>query len=51
MPTSLFRSVFRKLIAIKGDNLDWPHFERWCDEHGSRPLLEEIRAELRRKSF
>jgi hypothetical protein len=38
----------KTVIAIKGDSLDWPYIERWCDEHGSRPLLEQIRAELRR---
>jgi hypothetical protein len=34
------------VIAIQRDALDWPYIERWCDEHGSRPLLEKIRAEL-----
>jgi hypothetical protein len=36
------------VIAIKGDKLDWPYIERWCDAHGSRLLLENIRNELRR---
>jgi hypothetical protein len=38
----------RNVIASQGTLLDWPYIERWCDEHGSRPLLEKIRAELRR---
>jgi hypothetical protein len=38
----------RMVIATKGDALDWPYIEKWCDIHGSRPLLERIRDELRR---
>jgi uncharacterized protein YprB with RNaseH-like and TPR domain len=38
----------QNVISVQGDALDWPYIERWCDEHGSRPLLEKIRAELRR---
>jgi len=37
----------RNLIAVQGDALDWPYIESWCDRHGSRPLLERIRGELR----
>ena len=36
------------VISVQGDALDWPYIESWCDKHGSRPLLEKIRAELRR---
>jgi hypothetical protein len=35
------------IVAVSGEMIDWPYVERWCDEHGSRPLLEQIRAELR----
>lgn len=38
----------RSVIAVQGNLLDWPYVESWCDRHGSRPLLEKIRAELRR---
>jgi hypothetical protein len=38
----------RSVIAVQGDALDWPYIESWCDRHGSRPLLEQIRAQLRR---
>lgn len=34
------------VIAVQADALDWPYVETWCDAHGSRPLLEKIRAEL-----
>lgn len=36
------------VIGVQADSLDWTYIERWCDEHGSRQLLEKIRAELRR---
>jgi hypothetical protein len=39
----------RSVIAVQGDAIDWPYVERWCDQHGSRPLLEKIRDELRKR--
>ncbi len=33
----------RDVMAVQGDRLDWPYIEHWCDQHGTRPLLEEIR--------
>jgi len=35
------------VIGFKGDAIDWPYVEAWCDRHGSRKLLEQIREELR----
>ena len=35
------------VIAAKGETIDWPYVESWCDRHGSRKLLEQIREELR----
>ena len=35
------------VIAAMGETIDWPYVESWCDRHGSRKLLEQIRAELR----
>jgi hypothetical protein len=34
------------VIAVQGDALDWDYIYRWCDQHGSRGVLEEIRREL-----
>src|SRR5438105_5189494 len=28
-------------IAVQ-QALDWPYIERWCDQHGTRDLLEQI---------
>lgn len=37
----------RNVIAVQSDTIDWPYVESWCDQHGTRKLLEKIRAELR----
>lgn len=33
----------RAVISVQQGKLDWPYIESWCDRHGTRPLLEEIR--------
>jgi len=35
------------VIAFQGDAIDWSYVENWCDRHGSRKLLDQIREELR----
>ncbi|MGO9112584.1 MAG: hypothetical protein ACLP9L_25415 [Thermoguttaceae bacterium] len=37
------------LIASIGETIDWRYVESWCDRHGSRKLLEQIREELRER--
>jgi len=34
------------VIAVQGDALDWEYIYRWCDRHGTRKMLEEIRRTL-----
>lgn len=34
------------VLAVQRLTLDWPYIERWCDTHGTRALLEELRAAL-----
>ncbi len=36
----------RNVISVQGDNLDWPYIEKWCKEHGTLALLEEIRRSV-----
>lgn len=36
----------RNVIALQGDRLDWPYIEHWCDQHGTRALLDEIRRSI-----
>jgi hypothetical protein len=33
----------RAVIGVQGEQLDWPYIESWCERHGTRALLEEIR--------
>jgi hypothetical protein len=37
----------RNLIASKGDTLDWPYVESWCDRHSTRELLDKLRKQVR----
>lgn len=37
----------RNVLAVQGDSLDWAYIHRWCDEQGTRDLLEETRRTLR----
>ena len=35
------------IIAVQGDEaLDWDYIHHWCAEHGTRALLDEIRASI-----
>ncbi len=36
----------RAVLAVQGTNLDWPYIYRWCDQHGTRALLDEIRSSI-----
>lgn len=36
----------RNVIAIQSDAVDWAYVEPWCDQHGSRAMLDRIRNEL-----
>lgn len=36
----------RNIILTQADNLDWDYIHRWAAEHGTRELLDEIRASL-----
>src|SRR5207247_7553096 len=37
------RDDVRAVMGVQGDKLDWPYIEGWCERHGTRALLEEIR--------
>jgi hypothetical protein len=40
------RDDVRDVIVVQGDALDWDYIHRWCDQHGTRELLDQIRAEI-----
>lgn len=35
----------RVLLKLHADDVDWFYVESWCDRHGTRELLEKLRAE------
>lgn len=40
-------SDVRDVIAVQGDEaLDWDYIHHWCDLHGTRGLLDDIRASI-----
>jgi len=41
------RIDIKSVISVQGDAIDWPYVESWCDRHGTRNLLEQIREEIR----
>lgn len=34
----------RNVIHVQAARIDWPYVERWCAAHGTRPLLDDLRA-------
>lgn len=36
----------RNVIAVQGDKIDWAYVHHWCDQHGTRAVLEEIRRSI-----
>ena len=40
------RDDARNVIAVQGDRIDWSYVNTWCDRHGTRELLEELRRSL-----
>ena len=38
------RSDALDVMSVQAEALDWPYIESWCDRHGTRALLDELRA-------
>jgi len=36
----------QSVLVVQRDALDWDYVHRWCDLHGTRQLLDQIRASL-----
>ncbi len=34
------------VIGVQGAKLDWTYIERWCDAHGSRRRLDEVKSSM-----
>jgi len=40
------RNDLQTVVAVQGDALDWDYIYAWADRHGTRALLDEIRASI-----
>jgi hypothetical protein len=40
------REDVENILSVQSDVLDWEYLLHWCDQHGTRELLEEIRRDL-----
>jgi hypothetical protein len=40
------RSDARDVIAVQFERIDWDYVYFWCDQHGTRALLDEIRRSI-----
>jgi hypothetical protein len=40
------RDDVRAVIAVQGGRIDWGYVHSWCDRHGTRELLDEIRLSI-----
>jgi hypothetical protein len=36
-----------RVVQVLDDRLDWGYLEKWCDAHGTRSLLDDIRREAK----
>jgi hypothetical protein len=36
----------RDVLSISGPTLDWDHINHWCEIHGTRKLLDDLRASI-----
>lgn len=34
------------VMSVQNDSLNWPYLEKWCDQHGTRDLLDQLRADI-----
>jgi hypothetical protein len=34
------------VIAVQGGGIDWDYVNSWCDRHGTRELLEDVRRSI-----
>lgn len=40
------RDDARDVIAVQGDRIGWNYVYSWCEQHGTRQLLDEIRRSI-----
>ena len=40
------REDIQDIITVQGDQIDWAYVHGWCEQHGTRALLDEIRRSI-----
>jgi hypothetical protein len=40
------REDVRDMITVQGDRIDWDYVHGWCEQHGTRAFLDEIRSSI-----
>jgi hypothetical protein len=40
------RNDAREVIAVQAGRIDWDYAHSWCDRHGTRALLDEVRRSI-----
>ena len=40
------RDDARDVIAVQAERIDWDYVHPWCDRHGTRDLLDEVRRSI-----
>lgn len=40
------REDIRQMLIVRKSAVDWGYIYHWCDQHGTRETLDEIRAEI-----
>jgi hypothetical protein len=36
----------RGILTVRSDKIDWDYVNGWCDAHGTRALLDQIRESV-----
>ena len=40
------RDDIKDVVSLQAEALDWDYIHGWCDRHGTRELLDQIRSEI-----
>ena len=41
-----YMAVVHDVITVQANQIDWDYVYHWCNVHGTRELLDEIRASI-----
>lgn len=46
MIVGAFSANFHGVVAVSGHLIDWDYVYSWCDRHGTRQQMDEIRQSI-----